>query len=238
VFKKMISGFPNNFTHQENFPYLAQFGITLATTTGVMHDSIVNAATGAGCPDASCWKVNIVQSMNATGLETITGTELNWVQPLDFIFDNWFGLKGLGYVANATKVWTKTTPNSAAPAVVLNVSPLQYNLTGYYDNDGITLRMTYNYTKGTVTNDVAYGIIANRADFLQERSADFATVDLSSSMKLSKIFGDLPTDPEATFDIQNLFHAKNTRGYKQFPNVYNQVYEPGSLFMIGVRGSF
>jgi TonB-dependent receptor len=237
IFKKMMTGFPNNFTTQQPFPYLNQFGINLNTVTGVMKDSIIAAATGAGCPDASCWMVNIVQARNATGLETIKGVELNWVQPLDFLLKD-FGLEGFGWQANATWVSTKTTPNSAAPSVVLGVSPAQYNVVGYYDNDGITLRMSYNYQRGTITGSNVYGLIANRADFVAEYSKDFATVDLSSSMKLSKIFGELPTDPELTFDVQNLFHAKNSGSYKQWSNIYNQIYNPGSLFMFGIRGSY
>jgi TonB-dependent receptor len=237
VFKKMMTGFPNNFTTQQPFPYLAQFGISLATTTGVMHDSIVNAATGAGCPDASCWMVNIVQAKNATGLETIKGVELNWVQPLDFLLEK-HGLPGFGFQANMTFVSTKTTPNSAAPSVVLGVSPTQYNLVGYYDNDGITVRFSYNYARGTIVGSNVYGLIANRADITAEYSKDFAQADLSTAMKLSKVFGELPTDPELTFDVQNLFHAKNSGSYKQWSNIYNQIYNPGSIFMFGIRGAY
>jgi hypothetical protein len=67
---------------------------------------------------------------------------------------------------------------------------------------------------------------------------DYGTVDVSSSVKLSKFVGDLPSDPEVTFDVQNLTHAKVGRSYKQFTNVMNYSYNPGSLFMIGLRGSF
>ena len=237
IFKKMMTGFPNNFTTQQPFPYLNQFGINLDTVTGVMKQSIINAATGAGCPDASCWMVNIVQAKNATGLETIKGMELNWVQPLDFLLEK-HGLPGFGFQANMTFVSTKTTPNSAAPSVVLGVSPTQYNLVGYYDNDGVTVRLSYNYARGTITNSNVYGLLNNRADMVSGYSNDFAQADLSTSVKLSKFFGELPTDPEATFDVQNLFHAKNTGSWTGYTNVINSIYNPGSIFMFGVRGSF
>ena len=38
-----------------------------------------------------------MQARNSTGLETIKGMELNWVQPLDFLLEQ-YGLKGFGLV--------------------------------------------------------------------------------------------------------------------------------------------
>jgi TonB-dependent receptor len=247
VFKKMITGFPSNYTSTQMFPWLAQFGYTLANYSvgSSAYDNIKNKATAGGCwteslgqaNTADCVNVYVTQARNATGLESIKGVEMNWVQPLDFMLEQ-YGLKGFGWQANATFVSTKTTPNSAAPSVVLNVSPMTMNLTGYYENDGVMLKVSYNYQRGTITNSNVYGIIWGIPSFTQERSLDFATVDLSSSIKLSKLVGELPSDPELTFDVQNLTHAKNNRSYKQFTNLMNYSYNPGSLFMLGLRGSF
>ena len=247
VFKKMLTGFQSNFTSVVKYPYLAQFGQVFANNpvgTSV-YLNLQNLALAGGCwnpaPGAvqtlDCVNIQLTQARNATGLETIKGMELNWVQPLDFLLDQ-YGLKGFGWQANATMISTKTTPGTAAPSVVLNVSPLQYNLTGYYDNEGVTVRMSYNYTRGTITGSNAYGIISGFPAFTQERSLDYAQVDLSSSVKLSKFFGELPTDPEVTFDVQNMFHALNGRSYKMYPNLPNYSYNAGSLFMFGFRGSF
>jgi TonB-dependent receptor len=247
IFKKMITGFPSNYTSTQQFPWLAQFGYSLSNYTpgSSQYNNIQNLATAGGCWDsalgtanrASCVNVQVTQARNATGLETIKGVEMNWVQPLDFYLEQ-FGLKGFGWQANTTFVSTKTTPNSAAPSVVLNVSPMTMNLTGYYDNDGVMLKVSYSYQRGTITQSNVYGIISNIPSFTQERSLDFATVDLSSSIKLSKLVGELPSDPELTFDVSNLTHAKNNRSYKQYPNLLNYSYNPGSMFMLGLRGSF
>jgi TonB-dependent receptor len=228
LFRKMINGFQNNITTQQPFSYLAQFGVTYDTLSTTQQAAV----TGGGGPGKVL--VNIVQAANANGLETINGTELNWVQPLDFMLEQ-YGLKGFGWQANATFI--KTKGSGAAPSVVLNVSPCTYNLTAYYDSDGITVRGSYAYQRGTITNSSVYGTISGLASFAEERSLDYATVDISSSIKLQKIFGELPTDPELTFDIQNLTHAKVGRSYKQYKNVLNYWYDPGSLFMIGVRGN-
>ncbi|HEY0282716.1 MAG TPA: hypothetical protein VGC27_08840, partial [Rhizomicrobium sp.] len=149
-----------------------------------------------------------------------------------------YGLEGFGWTANATWISTKTTPNSAAPSVVLGVSPMTYNVTGYYDNNGVMVKLSYAYQRGTVVGSNAYGIIANMAFIAEERSLDYAQLDLSSSIKLSKFFGELPTDPDLTFDVQNLTHALNGRSYKQYPNILNYSYNAGSLFLIGIRGTF
>ncbi|MDE2267208.1 MAG: TonB-dependent receptor, partial [Alphaproteobacteria bacterium] len=124
------------------------------------------------------------------------------------------------------------------PSVVLNVSPLTYNLTGYYDNNGMMVKVSYAYQRGTITNSNVYGIISGFPGFTVERSMDYGQVDLSSSLRLSKFLGELPTDPEVTFDVQNLTHALVGRSYKQYNNLMNYSYDPGSLFMLGVRGAF
>ncbi len=246
VFRKMIKGFQSNFSSTVQYPWLAQYGIVFAGNAAgsSAYNNLKNLATAGGCwntaPGAAqtldCVNIQITQARNANGLETIKGIELNWVQPLDFLLKD-YGLEGFGFTANTTFISTKTTPNSAAPSVVLNVSPMTMNLTGYYENDGMMVKMSYNYQRGTITNSNVYGIISGAPYFTQEQSMDFATVDLSTSVKLSKFFGELPTDPEVTFDVQNLFHALNGRSYKQSPKLMNYSYDGGSLFLFGLRGS-
>jgi TonB-dependent receptor len=246
LFKKMVTGFPSNFSYTVKYPWLAQYGIVFTGNAvgSSAYNNLRNLAIAGGCwsdslgsnnnPD--CVNIQITQARNASGLETIKGIEANWVQPLDFLLKD-YGLEGFGWTANATWVSTKTTPNSAAPSVVLGVSPFTMNLTGYYENNGIMVRLSYNYQRGTITGSNVYGIISGAPYFTETRSMDFGTVDLSSSVKLSKFFGDLPTDPEATFDIQNLTHALNGRSYMQSPKLMSYSYDGGSLFLIGIRGS-
>jgi hypothetical protein len=104
------------------------------------------------------------------------------------------------------------------------------------------VKASYSYQRGTLTGSNILGVISAFSStvepFTSEYSMDYATVDLSSSVKLSKFLGELPSDPEVTFDVQNLTHAKMGRSYKMWKNILNYWYNPGSLFMIGVRGSF
>jgi hypothetical protein len=170
-----------------------------------------------------------------SGYETINGMEFTWVQPLDFALEQ-YGLKGFGWQANATFI--RTHSSIASIPAVMNVSPFTYNVTGYYDNDGIMVKLSYAFTQGTVTNSSAYGTISSLGNLTGVYSMDYAQADLSSGVKLSKFLGDVPTDPEITFDVQNLFHAKVGRGYMQYKNMLTYWYNPGSVFMLGLRGSF
>jgi TonB-dependent receptor len=246
IFKKMLTGFPSNFSSTVKYPWLAQYGVVFAGNTAgsSQYNNLQNLAIAGGCwnttPGATqtldCVNIQITQARNASGLETIKGIEFNWVQPLDFLLKD-YGLEGFGWTANATWVSTKTTPNSAAPSVVLGVSPMTMNLTAYYDNDGVTARVTYAYQRGTITGSNVYGIISAAPYFTSEQSLDYGQVDLSTSVKLSKFFGELPTDPEVTFDVQNLTHALNGRSYKGSPKLMNYSYNGGSLFLLGIRGN-
>ena len=122
---------------------------------------------------------------------------------------------------------------------------MSYNVTGYYDNHGISLRLSY------VFNDKSYASQSNTQSLCLPNTSSAPTcpqgaylfaqaygqADFSSSLRLSKLFGDIPTDPEVTFDIQNLFKAK-LRTYDQFVNATHSYYNQGSVFQFGLRGTF
>jgi hypothetical protein len=68
-------------------------------------------------------------------------------------------------------------------------------------------------------------------------SQAYGQADFSSSLRLSRLFGDMPTDPELTFDIQNLFHSK-LRTYDQFITATHSYYDQGQVIMFGLRGTW
>ena len=49
----------------------------------------------------------------------------------------------------------------------------------------------------------------------------------------ANIFGELPTDPELTFDIQNVLSAK-LRTYDQFTNATHSYYNQGKIILFGL----
>ena len=94
----------------------------------------------------------MTQQINAPGLLTVNGMEFDYVQPLDFLLDD-YGLHGFGFNGNLTILDQKSS--GAAPAVATGVAPMSYNVTGYYDNNGISVRLSY------VFNDKSYASQSN-----------------------------------------------------------------------------
>jgi hypothetical protein len=68
-------------------------------------------------------------------------------------------------------------------------------------------------------------------------SAPYGQMDISSSYRLANIFGDLPTDPELTFDVQNVLSGK-LKVYDQYTNAIHSYYNQGKVFLFGFRGTF
>lgn len=235
VFRKGISGFTVLSTQTQNFSYLAQYGVGFSTLSPTQQTAINNR----GGPDTAT--VNVQSTMNAPGLLTINGIEMNWTQPLDFLLAD-YGLSGFGATTNITIVDQKGS--GAAPATALGISPFTYNVTGYYDHGGISFRLSYVFNdtqvnSGTNQNGVCLPTtaISNCPGGAVIYKSPYGQLDLSSSVKLAKLFGGIWSDPELTFDAQNLTKSK-LRTYWQFPNLVGDYYRPGTTFLVSLRGSF
>lgn len=237
IFRKGLSGFTVNGTTTEPFSFLAQYGITYSTANPTQQ----TALQARGCTsDTNCnTTVIITKQVNAAGLLTVNGIELDYVQPLDFLLED-YGIKGLGVSANLTIVDQKGS--GAAPAIATGVAPFTYNATVYYENDGLMARLSWNYTgreytSGSNQNGLCIGGQPACSGGAYLFAEAYGQADFSSSYRLSKLFGDLPSDPELTFDIQNVFKAKlkSSFQYSSAPFTY---YNQGSLFLFGLRGSF
>ncbi len=86
------------------------------------------------------------QQVNADGTLKVNGLEFQWVQPLDFLLGK-IGLNGFGFNANLTLIDQKGT--GAAPAIALGVSDVTYNITAYYENHGVTARLSTTFARGS-----------------------------------------------------------------------------------------
>lgn len=84
-------------------------------------------------------RITVNQSINTDGTIKVSGYELAIQQKLDFLPYPW---NGLGGVFNYTKI---NTDDSDDGTTLLRVSPESYNIVGYYENDGFSLRLTYNW---------------------------------------------------------------------------------------------
>jgi TonB-dependent receptor len=241
AFRKGLSGFPIQQNTTQPFSYLQQFGITYNTLTPGQQIAL----NGRGCTsDATCAaQITVTQNINAPGMLTVNGMEFDYVQPLDFLLED-FGLPGFGFNGNMTILDQRSS--GSAPAFATGVPPFSYNVTGYYDRKGISVRLSY------VWNDKSYASGSNNQSLCLPNtnastagcpqgaylfSQAYGQADFSSSLRLSEFFGEIPTDPELTFDVQNLFHSKQ-RSYDQWVTATHNYYDQGQVILFGVRGSW
>jgi len=243
AFRKSISGFTGSTNVNMPFSYLAQFGINWASLQPTQQTALTNRT---GCnSDATCanQQIQVTEQVNGAGLQIMNGMEMQYVQPLDFLTDQYFGIKGFGFTGNLTIIDAKGTGNRNLPAT--GVAPWQYNVTGYYENDGAMLRFSYNwndktYATGSNQQSVCLPVGTSSAGCTGGAylfGAAYGQLDFSSSLKLANLFGELPSDPELTFDITNLTNSKQ-KSYFQLPDAIHSYYIKGQTFTFGIRGTF
>jgi TonB-dependent receptor len=224
AFRKGIEGFTVLGSSNVPFSDLAQYGVTFDTLTPTQQAAI----NSRGGPQSA--RVVLNQQVNASGRLTVNGLELNWVQPLDFLLSG-MGLAGFGFTANYTIIDQKG--EGAAPAVALGVAPKTYNATVYYENHGVTARISTTFAEGS---QVA-GLNQNGIPLAGLFSDDYEQWDFSSSFDFSELFGVSSFVPQLTIDVINLFEEEQ-RSYFQFSNAAFTQYNPGRTVIVGFRGRF
>ncbi len=224
AFRKAVTGFTVNGNVTVPFAALAQYGVTYSTLNPTQQAAI----DARGGPNSAT--VVLTQQVNASGTLKVNGLEMNWVQPLDFLLDRYLGVKGFGFNANLTLI--SQTGSGAAPAVATGVSPVTYNISAYYENHGVSLRMSTTFNQGSVSSGTNQNGITAAALF----NDDYQQWDFSSSFDLNEILGTKHL-PELTLDVQNLTKASQ-RTYFQFTNAPYYVFNPGRVVMFGLRGRF
>jgi TonB-dependent receptor len=225
AFRKGLEGFTQRQSQNITFADLAQYGVTL-DTLGQQQRDAVNARGGNSA------FVELRQTVNASGRLTINGLEFNWVQPLDFLLEG-IGLNGLGFTANYTIIDQKG--EGAAPAIAIGVPPESYNATMYYENFGISARLSVTHSQGSQgsgPNSNQSGVIG--AELFGD---DFTQWDFSSSVDFSELFGWSEMVPQLTVDVINL-NEEERRSYNQFSNATYSLFDSGRTVMVGLRGRF
>jgi len=181
------------------------------------------ALTQRGGPDVAT--VNVQQQVNADAQLDIRGWEVIWVQPLDFVFN------GLGFMANYTDIKLEAKGQDAAALAgnVYGVSPSLWNATAYWERDQASIRLSYTWAEGAVgTGPNQQGI-----PFARIYGEDRGQLDLSASYTLDWIAG----KPQLLFNVINIT-GEERRSNFAFDNAVNDLYDPGTTYMIGLRGSF
>ena len=225
AFRKGIEGFTQRVSRNVVFSDLAQYGVTLDSLSQAQRDSVI----ARGGESAF---VELRQTVNASGRLTINGLEFNWVQPLDFLLQG-IGLDGFGFTANYTIIDQKG--EGAAPAIAIGVPPESYNATFYYDNHGVSARVSVTHSDGsqsTGPNSNQSGVAG--AELFGD---NFTQWDFSSSFDFAELFGWSEFIPQLTVDVININEEKR-RSYNQYANATYSLFDSGRTVMVGLRGRF
>ncbi|MET0272862.1 MAG: TonB-dependent receptor, partial [Phenylobacterium sp.] len=213
AFVKQVNGFTVQGTTTQPFTSL---GIPFESLAPNQRDAI-NLRGGP-----SVAQVTVTQQVNAGGVLTIRGYELNWVQPLSFLTE------GLGFTANYTRIY-QSASGAGAPAIAVGVSPTTYNLTGYYDRGPGSIRLSYTWNDDQISS----GPNQNSVPVAQLRTDARGQLDLSASYE----FDFIPMSPRLTLDVINITDEPQRQTF-EYPNAAFTFYEPGRTVLIGIRGRF
>jgi TonB-dependent receptor len=231
AFRKGLEGFTTLRQTFVPFSSLAQYGLTLQSLGAQQQQALQNRATTLGIA-VDAVPVRLDETVNADGRLTINGLEFNWVQPLAFLLEG-IGLDGFGFTANYTIIDQKG--EGAAPAIAIGVPPESYNSTFYYDNHGVSARVSVTHSQGSQgsgPNSNQQGVLG--AELFGD---DFTQWDFSSSFDFGEMFGLSSWVPQLTVDVININEEKR-RSYQQFSNATFNQFESGRTVLVGLRGRF
>ena len=228
AFRKSITGFTINGITTAPFSTLAPFGITFASLTAAQQQALIDRATPAGIRPEDV-PIQLQQQVNADGKLKVNGLEFQVTQPLDFA-TRLIGVEGFGVQGNLTLI-DQRGEGTVAP-VALGVSPTTYTLTGYYEGNGLSARLTYTYNEGSVNSGLNQNGIPDAAII----GRNYGQLDFSGNIDLGKILGNdyLPT---VVVNVINI-NKEAQSSYFQFPNATFSEYNPGRTVLVGVRGRF
>jgi TonB-dependent receptor len=229
AFRKSITGFTVNGLTTVPFSFLEPYGITFATLTAAQQAALIARGQPLGLAPEQV-PIQIQQQVNSDGKLKVNGLEFQITQPLDFLTE-YVGVRGFGVQGNLTLIDQKGE-GAGAPAVALGVAPTTYTLTGYYEGNGISSRLTYTYNEGSQNSGTNQNGIQTAAIF----GRSYGQLDFSGNVDLAEIFNNdyLPT---VVLNVINITKAAQS-SYFQFENATFNEYNPGRTVLVGIRGRF
>ncbi|HEY7886201.1 MAG TPA: TonB-dependent receptor, partial [Cellvibrionaceae bacterium] len=205
-YMKDMKNFTEGQTVAVPFTELGDWGIDTSTLTDVMQNELATCAPNC---------ITMMETtVNANAVD-LSGFELIWVQPLDFLVD------GLGFNASANKL-----NQSSDDGTFINGVADSRSFTAYYENDTFQTRLTIYRQDGT---DI--GNIWGTTPF---KSRARTQVDLTASYLLP-IFSDY--NLTLTFDAYNLTNEPMSTWLEDSSQTFN-AYFPGTTYTFGVRAAF
>ena len=197
VFHKDIEGFvANRNTMQTLLLTEVNPGNVPAGTTAGQRDFLVSQPTNA-------------EEASVTGIELAA----------QYIHETGFG----GQV-NATFVDSSAKfAGQSSDLGLENVSPLSYNVSGFYENDRISARLSYNFREQYLQTTSG---LQNHAEYVD----DYGQIDFTSSYNINDNFS-------VFLDAINL-NEESSYAFSEYQNLIRNYEENGRRVLFGVRGNF
>ncbi|MEM7767158.1 MAG: TonB-dependent receptor [Pseudomonadota bacterium] len=154
---------------------------------------------------------------------SITGVEIAYQRTFDTLPAPW---DGLGAAANYTYVTSnidRAEGSGASDCDYNGLSPHTFNISGFYEKNGISTRLAYNYR-----DEFLFQCFSNFSE-PREREA-FGQLDFSAAYDVSDTF-------QVFFEGINLLD-EDTRDFSRFENRFLTYSDTGSRYQLGVRASF
>ena len=174
---------------------------------------VVNPANQCVLQSPGLYSCNysVGRPVNVAGGET-KGVEVNFQMPI------W---NGFGVLANYTYTDASSTTGVPVPSSSKNI----FNVSGYYENERFSARLSYNYrSKFFVDYDAERG-------YRQLWSDSIASLDASASVNLTQ-------NISLSLDAINLTDEKQTDDYDNDKNRPARIYKNGRMVFGGVRFKF
>jgi TonB-dependent receptor len=173
---------------------------------------------------------HLVELSSPVNIDTklkVRGVELTWQQPLDML-----PVKGFGFTANFT--YAKQTDDAMNAPPIAGVPPRTSNLTLYYERNGLSARVSRNYTAEHVNNNNTglINIPGGAYGYAEARTQIDATVGAN----LKRMFG-FRYNTDLTLSVVNANNAIG-QSYTQFSNAISDNNETGRSYTLSLRTSF
>ena len=217
-FRKDISNFTATST------YTTTFGKTGIPQSILTPTQLADYNANGGDDES----VEVTSTTNISQDVHLEGFELNWVQPLDFL------LKGAGVSATYTRLTQSVDAGlseSLSRGLVTGIAPYTFNIGGYYENDGLSLHVVYNFRDKMMTTASP----ASQGIEQPIYSEGYGQLDFSASYELKMLEGTPFEGSLLTFDCQNLTGSR-MRSYSGSENSAYSVAYPGTSIILGFRG--
>lgn len=213
AFRKDVDGFTSINQQRVRF---GDLGVAFDTLQTQQQQALTARAADSGVALADVL-VNVNRPENLQNL-IITGVEVTWVQPLDFL------VKGLGFSANGTRLKQKSDSN----LVATGISPWLANVQGFYEGHGVSLSLNYVWQDKSIAANAPQQSIQ-----LPLRSDARGQLDMSVGYQLPWFDNAI----RLTVDALNLTNEpiRTTFGYD---GATNDVYYPGRQVLVGIRAKF